>query len=466
MGSCLSCFRTGQVCGQDADDLFAFEVPKLARIRDWKLGILSYSFTILILFYIFVWQILLNNSGMVLVTPDVSVRMTAQQPVEMSNGLPCSTQRANCLDILAPLKQLDYCCDPAVCSYTKTGCTCPNRKAPTIMNCSFMDGFQLARVSGKRMVIGTLISQTQKNVTTSAYAALVERYTLLFDHALSTTQIQVQSASPGKKGSVASKDMNGALLVSGNSQAQKDLCRSRSAFVAHPDISKKTTTTTPCYIKPDGSVNNVDYFFLGTLMQAMGLDLDKDNIRSQGLAVTLAISYSNVYPFQTGDQTVYYTYELFPFPGGYSMKEDVWLSFPDLKVETTLTGIAFTAARSGQLGDFVFLSFLNTLTAGLALLAVAGLVTKKIMSLLLSFKKYYMLMMVDESPDFSGLQEVTCLPDEELNSKLKSLHLPVGGTRQARELRLLSAHESLVPVRAKNNDVQAFSRDENASGGP
>lgn len=444
MGSQLSGF--GRACRVGLGDWVVFDAPKSAVIRDWRLGIFSYAIIIAIFLYILVGQVLLNNTFLIKVTPDASVRMTLQQPVAMTNGVPCSTQRASCADILVPLSQLDYCCDPAVCSFKGDQCTCPNRQTASIRNCTYRDGFQVSRVRGKQMLIATMLSRIQGNVTRSSYSALVERYTLLFDHALSSAVIEVKTPNQ-RSNSVPAASMRGALLVQGSSQSQRDLCSSRVAFSAHPDQPQASRTSTPpCYIGPDGQVSGLDYFALGTLMKAMGLDLDRDGIRSQGLQVTISITYSNTYPLNTGDKNVYYTYQLHPTSRGFSMKEDTWLQYPTVKAETQIVGIAFTVAPTGQLGGFSFFALLSTITNGLVLLALAAPLTNFIVFSVLPLQKYYDLTCTDISPDFDEVHYYDKLTMEELDRKLDDLKLPRVGSREARLLRLLHAARERRPA--------------------
>ena len=51
-----------RICGSDPDTLLAYSTPVIVSIRDWRLGCLKYALTLLIMSYIFVWQLLGGTS--------------------------------------------------------------------------------------------------------------------------------------------------------------------------------------------------------------------------------------------------------------------------------------------------------------------------------------------------------------------------------------------------------------------
>eukprot|EP00039_Didymoeca_costata_P008411 m.111739 g.111739 ORF g.111739 m.111739 type:complete len:84 (-) comp14070_c1_seq2:1421-1672(-) len=48
-------------CGYDIDDLLSFQTPKYVVVRDYRLGLLNYSFQLAITLYIIVYAIVLEQ---------------------------------------------------------------------------------------------------------------------------------------------------------------------------------------------------------------------------------------------------------------------------------------------------------------------------------------------------------------------------------------------------------------------
>jgi hypothetical protein len=84
--------------GFNLDDLAAYQTPRVAKIKDWRLGLLWYGGCFIIVMYIVGWAILINQEYMNLQGPQGAVRTTAMSPRDVNSSFVNPTP-----------EELDYC---------------------------------------------------------------------------------------------------------------------------------------------------------------------------------------------------------------------------------------------------------------------------------------------------------------------------------------------------------------------
>ena len=68
------------------------------------------------------------------------------------------------------------------------------------------------------------------------------------------------------------------------------------------------TNAAPCYIEPNKTSANLDYFELETLLQAAGSSLDMDGNRLEGATMVMQVDYSNTLSWKGLSNKIQYTY--------------------------------------------------------------------------------------------------------------------------------------------------------------
>jgi len=91
--------------GSRADELLAYETPKIVRIRDARLGVLYYTLVLCILSYIVGYQIFYNNQHFERRDVVGTTRMTIQQPTKGG----CNPNDVGCSSDFPSLESLPYC---------------------------------------------------------------------------------------------------------------------------------------------------------------------------------------------------------------------------------------------------------------------------------------------------------------------------------------------------------------------
>lgn len=275
------------------------------------------------------------------------------------------------------------------------------------------------------------------NSSVSAFNADIDRYTVLVDHA-----VRPSAPSSGSEYLLTSRQMDGLLYVGADSGLQRELC-AKAGNAVDGAIWGKPTREAPCYLPPK-TANGLDYFSMGTLMQAMGIDLDAasypgsgQSVRYTGMVVSLVIEYFNTVDWH-GRVPTRYVYRPVAIPqSSYTGTEIVTLAYPDVREKKDVHGILITVQPGGKLADFDFTALLVQLTTSLTLLATATVVVNMMAQYVLRYRTYYREAMFEETTDFMHVAELEGRPDEEVDRELRRRHLPVGGSKERRLIRLL-----------------------------
>jgi hypothetical protein len=174
----------------------------------------------------------------------------------------------------------------------------------------------------------------------SKFIADVERYTVSINH-------NVEQSTFGYD--VSAQDMRGWLEIQGTTDAAQKECRENPTAVHSYNSDSPfgfngtggSTNSAPCMIKPHQDREGCDYFHVGTLLTAAGVDLDEiqpgssHTGRYNGLKIILFIEYLNSIPM-TGltegapgnSAGVAYTYKVAALNSQTKVSSESWVKFP------------------------------------------------------------------------------------------------------------------------------------------
>ncbi|CAE7340804.1 p2xA [Symbiodinium sp. CCMP2456] len=459
---CRCCRIPDTCCGVDLHNLFAYSTTKYIVIRDARLGLLHYTLMFFIVVYILVYQLIGNLGYLKFNDAQNTVRLTLQEPTAG-----CNPNDTGCKDSFAPLSHLPYCCaQNSSCKTNDDGsCSCDYRPAFKDYNCTWMSGTSAAAIRESSIVVSTFTHEYTMTLNTSCFTSYpaaaescdelyivqekaqvftadVESFTLLIDHSVT---------SPKSGLATTSRDMKGLLFVGPNGNdgseatALKDgLCSSAADAVDAPR-NGRTTNKAPCYLKPN-SAGGLDFFAVGTLLQATGVSLESESYpgsghstRYEGITINLNIDYSNSVPWHGLQENISYLYKPSVIPRStFKTTEASPLSPDGLHVlKKSLHGLLFEVRAGGQLATFDFTQLLLQLTTSLTLLALATVGVNIMAQYVLRYRHYYSEALYDRTADFDNISFLERQSDEQLRQELRDRNLPASGPRERMILRLM-----------------------------
>eukprot|EP00747_Dinoflagellata_sp_TGD_P018664 gnl/TRDRNA2_/TRDRNA2_126655_c1_seq1.p1 gnl/TRDRNA2_/TRDRNA2_126655_c1~~gnl/TRDRNA2_/TRDRNA2_126655_c1_seq1.p1 ORF type:complete len:402 (-),score=73.00 gnl/TRDRNA2_/TRDRNA2_126655_c1_seq1:61-1116(-) len=266
-----------------------------------------------------------------------------------------------------------------------------------------------------------------------AFTADVEQFTVLIDHSV---------LAPDTGLTTTSRNMVGVLFVDAGHPLQDALCASRLDAVDAPGGSR--TDKAPCYLTPEKTSDGLDYFHVGLLLEAMGISLEQEaypgsghSARYEGLTVNMLIDYTNTAKWH-GVTDISYVYKPRPIPfSTYKTTRVTSTSYPDSRVKADLHGILFEVQAGGSLAVFDPTSALVQLTTSLTLLAMSAVMVNLLAQYVLQRRSYYKEALCERTADFDGLAHLEDYSDEQLDRELQARHIPTGGSRERKVMRLL-----------------------------
>lgn len=134
---------------RDLDDIFAYQTPKVAKIKDRKLGLLRLGLMVCIAFYIIVWQILYKGQHLNVGPVNGVFRLQLQQPTVEG----CDPFHLGCRPNFTSMRELSYC------SQNHKPWTSPedpllrHKKLP----CEYWDATELVQASDEGFLVPTRI---------------------------------------------------------------------------------------------------------------------------------------------------------------------------------------------------------------------------------------------------------------------------------------------------------------------
>eukprot|EP00913_Durusdinium_trenchii_P006481 g6092.t1 len=253
----------------------------------------------------------------------------------------------------------------------------------------------------------------------SLFAADVEAFTMLIDHSVT---------SPKSGLATTSRQMQGMLFVGDNGN------------------DGDVTDHSPCYVPPN-SADGLDYFSVGTLLQATGVTLEGESYpgsghsaRYEGLTINLLIDYSNSRDWHGLQPNISYLYKPSVVP------QNSGLQLCGYYVSTFKTTLLSPSSLNGQqmlkkdihghpLAVFDFTQLLLQLTTSLTLLALATVGVNILAQYVLRYRHYYSEALYDRTADFDNISFLESQSDNHLRQELEDRNLPTSGTRERMILR-------------------------------
>ena len=391
MGNCNCC------CGcwvrfwkkHDPDDVFAYSTLKIVKIRDRYLGLMHYTFMILIFTYIVGIQIVYFQSYLKSETPVGTVKLSLRRPQypDPCGDPPLQPCQGNAN---TPPDQLPYCVnsnapypngDKLVCYYWDEN----SDVYPAVEETAI---FGTSRVSLTRQSLSCDITDPSCDYQTVgseivAYIADIGNFTLrVIPRALAPTLNIVGSAY----------NMRGYLM-------QKK-CPSCSSWVRNPNY--------------DFSTGRGDIMSLNAIMDGVFFDLDSQSEQSKaqggapesnrydGIVFLIEISFNNK---RTGDW-IEYEYKPLALPfSSFKAVETVYNVYPTDRWLVNRHGIRLIFLVTGSLSKFDFTTLLIQLTTSLALYKVAVLLVDMIALYLMPQRKHYRDYKFELTEDFSDVRD-------------------------------------------------------------
>lgn len=457
------------LCGQDVDDLFAYQTAKSVRIRDHRLGAAYYLAVFGVIVYIGLYSLAYNLAYLKFYDPSGTVRFKMQQPVVSG----CDVDDASCMDAFPNTTELKYCCRPG-CTPSKTGgqgaCTCSDRPQYVNYQCAFYDGDTVGYPQRSGIFVATRIRVQNETLNQTCilpgatscsklwswssnptfFVAGIENFTVLIDHAAEVAPLNFFQQA---------RDLSGLLKVPGKGPAEQALCAQPGSVTAFH--GGRSTSTAPCYAQPMHPVNQtLDIFTLQMLLGASGVDLDGvshdqgHSVRYEGMTMMINIFYYNAVPWSGLLRTPGYYYEVTAMAGNsYGQHAVLWNPAMSSRTLLAMHGMLIQANVVGPVAGFDFNNLLLQLTASLALLTAATLAVNFLAMYVLKYRKYYSAALVDETADFSAVVALEQMPLEELREACGRRFLPSGGTRVQLINRLvLDGYDEALGDRAGGED--------------
>lgn len=424
--------------GWDCDDVFAYTTTKTVRILDYRLGCCQYLLMLCILFYVFIYQVVLDLGYLEFEDAENTIRIILQEPTQDN----CNPSDFGCKTKLTPLHELGYCCSLLAgrnCSnFTNGSCSCDGRPSPS-QNCTYMDGQTAAVISSKGVMITTAVQRFEQSLNEACflnksigedtcwqiwapdsanmyYLADIENYSIILDH----TVILSGGRALRSKG----RDLEGGYLAFSNETdpIHKLMC-SGNVSGTEPkdsDFHGQNTTKAPCFLKPL-KWNGNDYFPLHWIFKAAGLNLslpaDAENdfdMRRAGAIINMRIVYSNyikgISSFSRGTlpgrTSFRYTYKPQLLDGANYQEDTILQGSRTQRIVEARYGVLINIRAGGQIATFSPSSLLVTMTTSLTLMAMATVGVNMLAQYFLKKKQYYAKALVEKTIDFSEVDAV------------------------------------------------------------
>jgi len=394
----------------DLDSLLSYNTVKVAKIRDFRLGILFYGFLIIIIFYIVGYDIIYTKRYLKTEVPTGSARLQLRQPYVGNNP------------VRTPAELLPYCtANSSYRNYTGAeGNFCPH--VPWVSfpnyNCYYWDEQDVVFPVTERsaMLAATRVTQsvatlncnmsmyncsyeTIENTTETFFIADIEQFTLLMDHQMIASTLGIQANAKELSGSIVGLD--GKPL----------------------NYSTQYNTI--------GVLNATDILQLQVILAAAGLNsLDtpatsncSESNRYAGLVVLVIINYQNTAPsftdFDLNTITYQISAQLFQ-QTEFKSVEPLYLESFNTRVSRNRHGIRIIVLQVGTIGGFDFQTLLLTLVSGMGLLAVATVVVDVLAVYILPQRNIYDKYKYTYSVEGTAIREGRVQLDDEGQIKILS----------------------------------------------
>lgn len=399
----------------------AYDTVKYVHIRDARLGVLRFCFVVLIIGYVAIiemWALggWLQSSSVVGVT-----RFSLQQPTVQD----CNPSNPGCSNAFAPLSSLPYCSQyngsvADIASYQGSVYPCEMYEATNAQIVSEKSCTIITRASVTNQTLACnsnddTCSRTYNDVSNEYkfYTAQSEAFTILFDHAVTASKICTSHSQKGSYACSAEASRYAGRLRSDSSALCKQEYLRNNSFASFRGAEEANDT--PCYVQPNRTGSNQDFFSLDVLLKAAGVDLDSCNKKGADVADPPCRTYRetggtlllNIYwsDFQTYHGLVgpYYYYSAQLIAGSeFKQKIPFYSSYRQTRSLLNAHGIKIAVLLGGEFHQFDSVNFLVTLTTALGLLAVAATVIDALMLYILPEKTRYYKAKYEKTEEFEA----------------------------------------------------------------
>jgi len=270
------------------------------------------------------------------------------------------------------------------------------------------------------------------------YVAQSDAFTVLMEHSVTASQI---CASNNNRHSYACSAQAESYPDSGRLRSiSSQLCLtefSRNNSYANSQ-SSRLQPTAPCFIGPNRTAKDQEFFSLNVLLQAAGENIDdcinsiggkNDNdvetsrcetLRESGGTVLLQVVWNDFQPFR-GRVRPFYYYS--PAIIGRNYKESLpyYQKYRAERVLLRAHGIKIATVVTGNFHQFDMLTLLVTLTTALGLFAVTTTLVDSLMLYVLPEKESYQQVKYEQvMPSFNNREEVQTVDEtgDALQSRL------------------------------------------------
>jgi hypothetical protein len=243
------------------------------------------------------------------------------------------------------------------------------------------------------------------------YTAQSEAFTILLDHAVTASKICTNRNNYACSSTASTYH---GRLVSKNTELCRQEHASGRAFRNYRGGALKSDA--PCYILPNRTSLDQDFFSLDTLLRAAdGVSLDDCNsavsssdqsacqtYRDTGGTILLNIYWSDFHTYH-GFVEPYYYYSPH-FLAGSSFKQNIpyYQSYRATRTLLNAHGIRVAVLLGGDYHEFNVVTFMVTLTTALGLLAVATTIVDALMLYILPEKRRYWEVKYEEEGGDDG----------------------------------------------------------------
>jgi len=418
--------------GYDTDEIFKYRTTRLVVVKDRRLGLLNYCSLLLVILYVFFYEILYNTGYLFIAAPSGGHRFSLREKTNILGCNPVSDE--GCFAEVQELSSLDYCaernesngnCDAGFYR-TSDDNFCVQQRP-----CTRLDNIDVGIVEGNELLFTTRIFQVAQTNTCrnegrencnrlwgnvpgteeDLYIAGLENFTLLIDHA-------VQDSTGVSGLADVARNMKGVLEVPKNGALCMSLSQKGRVV---KDADGRDTTSAPCWVDsnvPEADDNDV--FAMSEWFGAANLGLDQssgssthldESVRARGHVLVITIEYSNVFHWSGASNEISYVFKVKSLPGSSykvtSSRDFVLQNSTEIlsrKVQKRY-GVQIQILQTGRLGAFSFNSLLLQLAAGSALFGISTLVTDFLAMNVLPDKDLYRKEKYKETADFGDIRK-------------------------------------------------------------
>ena len=360
---------------------------------------------LLIMTYIFVYQLLYQTTYLEKEDPTGVIRFSIQQPTEdVKTKKPgCDPLDTGCISKFRSFKDLDYCLQSGLprgfkqypCRFWGSAEDATVFQSSALFATRVKEYNQINTCDPAKNVCNNLWNNTVPDET--YFIADVESYTILFDHTAFAVNLNVTGGSRYAKGYIRTKN--------------KKLCA-----VTPNSRDDPTDPKNYCLIEPNQTSTSLDIIELGVLLGAGGTSLEDASevnnghtVRYNGAVIFVKIVYKNFQPmtFNQNLSHVTYQYEISALTGTTAKDiKTIYEKYPNTRVVQNRHGIRVVVVQTGQLARGNIQAFLLTLTASLTLLAISNTVVDSLAIYVLPQKDLYKKFKYKITPDFSDYMDI------------------------------------------------------------